>query len=129
MLDKIKALLNHERYQMIAVVVICFFIIWLQGCPSTCNSLIDETRKVTRNELQAEIDLILARAADRVDSIEKQDAIKIALAQNAVLFTTTGTINPVGLVTTVFGILGLGATVDNIRRRKEEKKVTKPPAG
>lgn len=125
MLEKLKALMNHERYQLITVVVVLGFVVWLQGCPSQVPSLIDESRRVTRVEYQAEIDLFLARAAVGAESLDKQDALKAALAQNAVLFTTTGTINPVGLVTTVFGILGLGATVDNIRRRKEEKKVTK----
>lgn len=121
MLDKLKLWLNHERYQIIAVIIVVFFTVWIQCCVSTTNSLLDDNRKVTRNELIAEMDLILARCADRVNSLDQQDALKNAIAENALLFAETGTINPVGLVTTVFSVLGLGAVVDNMRRRKDAK--------
>jgi len=121
MLAKLKLLCNHERYQVVAVVVVTLFIIYCQSCQSTCNSLIESDRKVTRGELQAEVDLILARAKDRVRSLDDQDAVKLAIAENAALFSQTGTVNPLGLLTTVLGIFGFGAVVDNMRRRKEEK--------
>lgn len=120
-LKKLKLWLNHERYQVVSVVLVIVFVIWIQGCPSTCTSLLDETRKVTRNELQAELDLLHTRAADRVETLDQQDLLKGAIAENALLFTTTGTFNPVGLMTVVFSILGVGATVDNIRRRKDAR--------
>jgi len=121
MLSKLKLWFNHERYQIITVLIVIAFIGWIQGCPSTCKSLLDDTKQVTRNELAAELDLLHTRAADRVETLDQQDLLKGAIAENALLFSTTGTVNPVGLMTVVFSILGIGATVDNIRRRKDAK--------
>lgn len=122
MLQKAKHLMNHERYQVVTIIVVVGFMFWLQGCPSTCPSMIKDNHRVTRNELKAEVDLLLARAGERIRTLDQQDAFKKLIAQNALLFTTTGTINPVGLMSAAFAVLGLGATVDNIRRRKDEKK-------
>ncbi len=121
MLTKLKCWFNHERYQIVTAILVCFFVSWMQCCASTTKSLLDPNQKVTRGELKAEMDLMLARCADRVEHLDQQDAFKNAIAENALLFTETGTINPIGLVTTVFGVLGLGAVVDNVRRRKDAK--------
>jgi len=121
MLQKVKLLLNHERYQVVTITIVLFFMMYLQGCPSKCQSMLTENHSVTRGELKAEVDLLLARAADRIETLDQQDAFKQLVSENALLFTSAGTINPVGLMTAAFSILGIGATVDNIRRRKDEK--------
>jgi hypothetical protein len=128
MLKKAKHIMNHERYQIVTIIVVIGFMIYLQGCPSTCPSMITDNHRVTRNELKAEVDLLLARAGERIRTLDQQDAFKKLIAENALLFTASGTVNPVGLMTVAFSILGIGATVDNIRRRKDEKKtlVTAP---
>ena len=122
MYEKVKKLMNHERYQVVTIIIVLTFMIYLQGCPSKCDSMITDNHRVTRSELTAEVDLILARAGEKIKTLDQQDAFKKLIAQNALLFTTAGTINPVGLMTAAFSILGIGATVDNIRRRKDEKK-------
>ena len=127
MLTKLKFLLNHERYQVVTITIVLGFMIYLQGCPSKCDSMITENHKVTRNELAAEVDLLLARAKEHIRTLDQQDAFKQLIAQNALLFTSTGTVNPVGLMTAALSVLGLGAAVDNIRRRKVEKATLKSP--
>lgn len=122
MLQKLKHLMNHERYQVVTIIIVLTFMIYLQGCPSKCPSMITDNHRVTRNELKAEVDLLLARAGERIRTLDQQDAFKKLIAENALLFTASGTVNPVGLMTAVFSVLGIGATVDNIRRRKSEKK-------
>jgi len=127
MLAKLKLFLNHERYQTITILIVITFMIFLQGCPSKCDSMITENHKVTRLELKAEVDLLLARAKEHIRTLDQQDAFKQLIAQNALLFTSTGTVNPVGLMTAALSVLGLGAAVDNIRRRKVEKATLKSP--
>lgn len=122
MFEKLKRLMNHERYQVVTIIIVVGFMLYLQGCPSKCPSMITENHRVTRNELKAEIDLLLTRAGERIKTLDQQDAFKKLVAENALLFTSTGAINPVGLMTAAFSVLGIGATVDNIRRRKDEKK-------
>lgn len=117
----LKTLFNHERYQTIAVIVTCLLLIWFYGCESTCQSLIDPTKKLNAIELQGELDLILAKAENGRASIEQQEQLKKTILQQAIIAAQTGTINPIALLTSVGTILGIGATVDNVRKRKEIK--------
>jgi len=122
-IDKLKQLFNHERYQAIGVIVCIALAIWLVSCESQVRSIIDPTKKVNRNELQAEADYTLSLIADRMEDLSRQDELKKLLLQNALLFSEAGTINPYGLIVGIAGILGIGATVDNVRKRQTIKKL------
>ena len=124
MLDSIKKFLNHERYQVVAVLIVIFVVLFFQACESTCKSVLNPGTKINRAELQAEYELYKTQFESRLSELDKQDELKSLLSEQAILFTSTGSINPVGLMASVFAILGVGATVDNIRRRKSEKEST-----
>lgn len=113
----IKAFLNHERYQVIAVFAMCILLLGLYSCESKVRSIEDPRTRVTRSELEAEVDLYLARVKSRIRDLDRQDKIKQLIVNNAVLFAESGTINPYGVMAALIGILGIGATVDNIRKR------------
>ena len=98
-------------------------MLWILGCPSTVNSIQDPKRKVTRAELQAEIDYMLSIAEVRFKDLEKLDQLKKILFNSSVLLASGGTVNPIGVVTSIAAILGVGATVDNVRKRKKLKEV------
>lgn len=86
------------------------------------------SQKVTRGELQAEIDYYLARAEVRFKNLDQQDQLKKLLLDNALIISQGGTLNPYGLVASIVTILGAGAAVDNVRRRKLDKqKLTYEP--
>jgi len=119
MLAKLKLIMNHQRYEVVATVIVIGFIGFVQGCQSKCQSMIDSSKQVSRGELKAEVDLLLARANDRVATLDQQDGIKKAIFENALLFSSGGKVNPVGLFMTCLSILGFGAVVDNFRRRKD----------
>lgn len=118
MWEKIKTICNHERYQVIAGFCIVVFLIWMIGCNSKVQSLNDPTKKVTRAELRSELDFLIAQANIRFSQLDQQDELKKAIAENALIWAQTGTINPIGLVMGLLAIAGVGASIDNVRKRK-----------
>ncbi len=119
----IDILLNHERYQTISFLVVLALLIWFLGCEPKTQSLIDPTQKVSRAQLDIEIDTIISKSNIAYASLEKQEKLREFLFQQAITAASTGTVNPIALMTSVGAILGLGATVDNIRKRKTVKEL------
>lgn len=118
MLDKLKTFLNHERYQVIAVFVALSVCLWIYGCESQTTSPTDPSQKVTRAQLTGEIDYYLAKAEIAYKDLDRQDEIKQKLMDAAAIAAQGGRINVVGLILTNLGILGAGAAIDNVRKRK-----------
>lgn len=116
-LTKLKKLLNHERYQVVGVCVIIIFFVWFFGCESKVRSLTNPQVLVTRPELNAEVDFYLAQAEIRFNDLDKQDEFKRFLVEKTLIVTEGGSVNPYGIMATVLGIVGVGATVDNVRKR------------
>lgn len=121
----LETMFNHERYQSIAVIVIILLLVWTYGCPSHVQSLTVPGKTITRPELQVELDTIVAMAAGRVQDLDKQDSIKQLIFQQAMLTAQGGQINLMGVIATAAATLGIGATVDNVRKRKEIKDLVK----
>ena len=84
MWNKINTLMNHERYVVIAFILTPATVVWISGCPSQTSSLINPTQKVTRPELQIELDTILATAEVRFADLQQQDRFKQILFENAI---------------------------------------------
>lgn len=123
MWQKIKVFMNHERYQVIAFAFTTAVVVWIYGCQSETRSLHRPNVKVTRGELQIELDTLLATAEERFADLDQQDALKQTLFENALIWSQTGAFNPVGLFVSLAAIAGVGATVDNVRKRKVIKTI------
>lgn len=119
----IDTLFNHERYQTIAIITAAVLLLVLWGCQGTAPSLLDPSKRVNRAELQNELDLMLIRAEMGFARIEQRERIMALVLQQALIAGQTGTINPFALLTTIGAILGVGATVDNVRKRKVLKSL------
>lgn len=113
-----QTLSNHERYESIAIAISAMLLIWFYGCESKVPSIQNPKRNVTRAVFKMEIDSILQMAEYRYTQLDQQDAIKEALLTNALLVASGGAINPIAVVTSITAILGIGATIDNVRKRK-----------
>ena len=124
MLDKLKSFFNHERYQVIAFAVTFAITIWLYGCPSKVPSLSTPSILVTRDQLQIELDTLLASAQAKFAALDKQDEFKQTLFESALVWARTGSLNPIGIITAMAAIAGVGATVDNVRKRREIKALS-----
>lgn len=121
--DWLRALVKHNLFQTIAVVVAIGALYFL-GCDSTTKSLIDPERKVTRVEFANEYDQIVGRIEAEIASLDskfdlgqadldRQDAIKVRLAEIGMAAIEGETLNPVGIATGLIALLGIGAVVDN----------------
>lgn len=121
MLEKIKIFLNHERYQAIAIGLVLILLAVMFGCQSKVSSIINPTLQVSRDELQLELNQLLSTAEIKFSQLDQQDQLKATLYQIGLVTAQTGTFNPIGLITAIAGILGVGATVDNVRKRKTIK--------
>lgn len=121
----LSTILNHERYQAIALLAVCVLSGWFFGCHSRVKSLLRPQEKVTRAELAAEIDHFLTMAELRKADLDRQDNLKRQILEFTMVATQTGALNVSGLLPLAFSILGVGAIVDNTRKRKELKGMTK----
>lgn len=117
-------LFNHERYQTISIIIAAALLLYFYGCEPKCKSITKPRQQVTRAELDAEVESIIAKANIGYISLEQQEELRQLLFQQALTAAATGTINPIALMTSVGALLGLGATVDNVRKRKEIKRLT-----
>lgn len=121
MLKLLKVFANGERYQTIATVVICLALVWFFSCEPQTQSVSDPGRKVNRSQLQAELNFTIATYESRFKELDQWDRLIELAFQQGQLLAAGGVFNPVGLLASVGAIFGVGATIDNVRKRKEIK--------
>lgn len=123
MLKKILAFLKRERFEVIAVVACLMIIFTGLCCESQTQSLLDPNKKVTRTELVLEVNHFLDRADLRFKELDREDTWKAFIFDQVVLWSTTGTFNPIALIPLLTGIFGVAAIADNVGKRKEIKRL------
>lgn len=116
--------LNDNHWAAVAGIILIVGGIWFLGCQSTTKSLIDPAKKVTRGELQAEVNYLLAQAKVKLADLDRQDEIRRLIAEQATLFGSTGSFNPMGLLNLGVSVFAVGSALDARRKLKaatEEK--------
>jgi hypothetical protein len=115
-MKKIGELLRHNLFLMAAAIVCCLLLSW--GCifDSKTVSPSPPPHKVTRNVLDIEIDDYMAKAKLAYDDLDKQDAFKKKILEFGLVVAEGGSLNPVGVIATLAGILGIGAVADNRKK-------------
>lgn len=121
--------MNHERYQIIAGFLCIALTVWGLSCESKVQSLRDPTMKVTRDELRIEVEQFLATAEIRFKGLDLQDDLKALFFDKLVLWSQTGTFNPMGIIPLIVGLYGMGAATDNVRKRLEIKRLNNASKG
>ena len=118
------AWIRHNQGLFVALLICTALVFWSFGCPSKVTSFLDDTRKVTAEELnleleaetarlESELDQLIKRAGLKQAELARQDAIKQKLFEFAAITAESGTFNPAGLLALTGSVLGFGAIVDN----------------
>jgi len=120
-----KDISNHERYQGVSILLCIFLLMIMFSCEPTAPSVLNPAEKVTARELEAELNLLQAKIDNSLASIERKNALKKFISEQSLIAFESGQINPVGLLTSFGVLLGAGASVDNVRKRKDVRKLEK----
>jgi len=111
---------NENHQYLLAASIIAVLAFWTWGCESECKSLLDDSNKINRLELAAEIEYLARIADSRIADLDKQDEIKQQLLDTANIISTGGQINPSGLINLAATI---GAISFGLNRNKQLKNV------
>jgi len=116
-MTKIYAYLRHNSGVCLAALLIPFLMIYAYSCQSVVVSTIDPMKKITRNELVAEIDFILAQAEIKFADLDRQDLVRDTIFNSVLDLASGKSVNPIGVMSMIAVLFGAGAGVDNIRKR------------
>lgn len=116
MFKKLTAPLRHNFGLCIGLVVCAAALIWGYGCESTAKSPSDPKLKVTRAELDVEVETLSAKIALAYSDIAKQDEVKETILNIGIAYASGDGVSPIGIVSTLAGLAGLGAVIDNRRK-------------
>ncbi|NVM23980.1 MAG: hypothetical protein HWN68_19650 [Desulfobacterales bacterium] len=123
MLEWIK---KHGSVVITVVVTICL-LIWLYGCEPKVRSLNDSERRVTRQELQLELNQLIGLAELRMLDLDRQERLRAIILQNALILVQGQPFNPVGLITAVAAVYGVSQAGGNVSKvvkvAREKRKV------
>ena len=111
-----------------AIIPMALVVIFAYGCEATTSSILYPEKKVSRAELQIELDMYVALSKARFEDLRRQEEFRKFLFDQATAIGTGGTVNPVGVLTSLMAILGSGAIVDNrLKAKKLKNAKTSPP--
>ena len=116
MMEKIWRAFRHNQGVVIGSVLSLAAVVWAYGCQTTAVSISNPPSRVTREQLHAEVDAYLAQAKLRFEDMDRQDNLKSTVFNTVLNYIETGTLNPVAVALTLWGIVGAGAVVDNRRK-------------
>jgi hypothetical protein len=114
-----KALLTfirHNQSVVVSVILCIVIVVWGMGCQPTTRSPINRNEKVTRPELDAEVKALAEKVSLAYEDLEKQEEVRKTILEAGMILAQGETVNFFGVVTTLAGILGVGAIVDNRRK-------------
>lgn len=116
---------------LITILTCIGFLFYCYACEPKVRSLVNINRFVNRQELQLELDQYIGMAQLRVADLDKQEALRAIILQNALVLVQGQPLNPVGILTAVaavFGAMKGGQTIvqgaKNARAKRNTKKRT-----
>lgn len=134
-MSKLAEWIRHNQGVALSGVIMVGMIVWIYGCESQVKSLTKPNIMVNVDELKLEIEAetarlnlavqdILDRGELRMDQLAKMDEVKRTLIDFAAITADAQTVNPAGVISLLFSILGIGAVIDN---RLKDKVIKNRP--
>lgn len=108
---------RHNQGMFIGGAIAIAVLVWTYGCQSQVTSIVYAPKLVNRRELQIEVDSFIAQAELKFADLNRQDEVKSTLFNVAIDFMQGGNVNPAAVAIVLGNILGLGAVIDNVRKR------------
>lgn len=113
----------------IALLIMTGLLFWGFNCQPKVTSLIDPQKKITRPELQIELDSIIATAEFRLASLDDQQQFRDIIFKNAMVMVEAGTLNPIGIITMLAGLYGITRGVKDAKDKVITKRKTNNNTG
>lgn len=117
---------------ILIVIVTILFGLFAYSCEPKQPSLLNKGVKVTRAELQHELNQLVALAEIRMASFERQEKIRSLILQNALMLTQGQPFNPVGIITGIASIYGIAQatkkTTGAIKHVRDKRNKASPAA-
>lgn len=102
---------------IVAVFVAGMLCLYQYGCEPTVKSLANENNYVNREELTIELNALMAKAEVRMIQLNKQDELRNILINNALLLAQGNPTNPLGIVTALAALYGIGTGVVSAKKK------------
>lgn len=116
MLTEIWTAIRHNHLLVIASAISLAILLNFYGCESQVKSTNGSGTLINRAELQLEIEQLARIAEQRAAELDRKDAVKQLLVNTGLAIVQGGKLNPIGLVTSLLALMGLGAIGDNRRK-------------
>lgn len=115
---------EHWQHAAALLIALCLTV-WIVSCEPTTTSLTTPDLKVTRSELQLELEHLQAKFALRSAQLHHQEEMRKIILQNALLIAETQSINPLGLITGLASLYGIAsAAKDGTKLVKTKRRST-----
>lgn len=115
-IENIKKAIRHNQ-GFVAAVGVCIVLAAIGlGCQVTTENPFNPEEKVNREELRIEAESYAAKLELAYQDLDKKDAVIKAILEVGLAYAQGGGVNPIGVASTMLGILGMGAVVDNRRK-------------
>ena len=115
-MNKVLEFIRHYQGTVAALVLCVVLVVVGLGCQVTTENPFRPEERVTAAELEAEVQLYVTKVQNAYTDIEKQEAIRNAILEAGLAYAQGGGVSPIGLATTLMGIVGIGATLDNRKK-------------
>lgn len=101
--------LKSHAARLAATALFALLAVTLNSCQPRIPSPVDPSQRLTAQELQVELNHLLALYELRQQQLAERQRIRNAILANALTIANTGTINPLGVITALAGIYGIGS--------------------
>lgn len=104
-----------------AILVAVLLLLWAVGCPATVSSPLNSTNRLTRAELQIELNMLLETYEQKLSTLKQEERLRKLLLNNALLIAQTGSVEPLSILTTLLGFYGAGSLATTTGKAVKKK--------